>query len=103
MERALELPHDVDALQALVLVHRQTIASQRETIVQLEQHNRLLAKLVFGRSSEKRAQLPVDPALQGNLFLAEIAAEADRPADQPRALATAGDSAETQETGKLRV
>ncbi|TMQ73427.1 MAG: hypothetical protein E6K81_04745 [Candidatus Eisenbacteria bacterium] len=102
MERALELPHDVDALQALVLVHRQTIASQRETIVQLEQHNRLLAKLVFGRSSEKRAQLPVDPALQGNLFLAEIAAEAERPAEQHRVVATVEVPAHTRKTSKRR-
>jgi len=109
MERALELPHDVDALQALVLAqralvdqHRQTIESQRETIAQLEQHNRLLAKLVFGRSSEQRPLLPADPALQGNLFLAEIAAEAERLAEQHRIIATVEVPAHTRTKSKRR-
>ena len=81
MERSLELPQDVDALRALVLAYRETIA-------QLEQHNRLLAKLVFGRSSEQRVPAPTEPGLQGNLFLAEIAAEAERLAEAHRVVAT---------------
>ncbi len=95
MERTLELPHDVDALRALAQAHltlldehRQTIAQQRETIAQLEQHNRLLAKMVFGRSSEKRVSEPADASLQGHLFLADIAAEAERLAAEHKVVAT---------------
>ena len=49
MERTLELPQDVDALRVLILAHRETIDRQRDEIARLEQQNRLLAKLVFGR------------------------------------------------------
>src|SRR5438105_5158602 len=69
MERALELPQDVEALHALVI-------AQREMIAQLEQQYRVLAKLVFGRSSEQRRPEPIDAGLQGHLSLADIAAEA---------------------------
>ena len=116
MERALELPHDVDALRTLVFAHRAridehrqtivsrevTIASQRETIAQLEQHNRLLARLVFGHSSEKRVPQLTDPSLQGNLFLAEIAAEAERLAEQHRVIATVEVPAHTRTNRKRR-
>ena len=67
---------------------RDALAARDETIARLEQHNRLLAKLVFGKSSEQRLAAPVDPALQGNLFLAEIAAEAERLAAEHRVAAT---------------
>ena len=83
MERALELPHDVDALRALAHTHlalldehRQTIAQLRDANAQLEERNRVLAKWVFGRSSEQRVAEPADPSLQGHLFLADLAAEA---------------------------
>jgi hypothetical protein len=106
MDHALELPHDVDALRTLVLTQRQwlgerddTIAARDETIAQLEQHNRLLAKLVFGRSSEQRMPAPADPALQGNLFLAEIAAEAQRLAEQYAVVATVEVPAHTRMNG----
>ena len=72
MERALELPQDVDALRALVLTQRQWLAERDETITQLEHQNRVLAKLVFGRSSEQRVPAPADLGLQGNLFPHEI-------------------------------
>ena len=69
MDHALELPHDVDALHVLVVTQRHllsvrddTIAARDATIAQLEQHNRLLAKLVFGKSSEQRLPVPTDPA-----------------------------------------
>lgn len=102
MTRALGLPHDIDSLKTLVLAHRQTIttreaeiarqrdeiAARDEAIARLEQHNRLLAKLVFGPSSEKRPPLPIDSTLQGNLFLKEIAAEAARLAEQCQVTAT---------------
>src|SRR5437762_11556475 len=75
MERALELPHDVDALRALAHTHlalldehRQTIAQLRDANAQLEERNRVLAKWVFGRSSEQRVAAPADPSLQGHLF-----------------------------------
>ena len=78
MERALELPHDVDALHVLVLAHRETIGQQRDEIARLEQQNRVLTKWVFGHSSEKRVPLPTGASLQGHLFVTEIAAEAER-------------------------
>ena len=109
MERALELPQDVDALQTLVVTHRQwlaereaTIGQQRDEIARLEQQNRLLAKLVFGRSSEKRVPLPVDPSLQGHLFLADIAAEAQRLAEEHKVIATVEVPAHTRVARKRR-
>lgn len=109
MERALELPHDVDALRSLTLAQLQTIASHeamiarlREENAQLEQHNRLLAKLVFGRSSEKRVSEPVGPSLQGHLFLAEIAAEAERLAAEHKVVATVEVPAHTRTRAKRR-
>ncbi len=88
MDRALELPRDVESLKLLVLSHRQTIDHQREEIARLEHNNQLLAKLVFGKSSEKRLPSPIDASLQGNLFLKEIAAEAARLAAQCNVAAT---------------
>jgi transposase len=88
MDRALVLPHDVASLKTLVLSHRQTIDQQREEIARLEHNNQLLARLVFGKSSEKRTPLSTDLSLQGNLFLKEIAAEAARLAEQYPVVAT---------------
>lgn len=102
MERALELPHDVEALRALVLAERQTLASLRETIAQLEQHNRLLAKMVFGRTSEKRVSEPADASLQGHLFLADIAAEAERLAAEHKVVATVEVPAHTRTKQRRR-
>ena len=109
MERALELPHDVDALRALAHTHltlldehRQTIAQLREANALLEERNRVLAKWVFGRSSEKRVSEPGDPALQGNLFLADIAAEAERLAAEHRVIATVEVPAHTRTKAKRR-
>lgn len=102
MEHALDLPHDADALRTLILADRATIASLREENERLEQQNRLLAKWVFGRSSEKRVAAPADPALQGNLFLLEIAAEAARLAEQHQVVATVEVPAHTRKAGKRR-
>ncbi len=95
MERALELPHDVDALHALVLAHRElivaretTIAERDAKIAELAHQCQELRKLVFGKSSEKRTSTPFEPGLQGSLFLADIAAEAERLAEQHRVVAT---------------
>jgi len=102
MDRALELPRDVASLKTLVLSHRQTItahedeiarqreeiAARDEAIARLEHHNQLLAKFVFGKSSEKRASLSTDSSLQGHLFVQEIAAEAARLAEQYNVAAT---------------
>lgn len=95
MERATALPNDIETLTALVLTQRQwlaerddAIASQRDQIAQLEQQNRVLAKWVFGRSSEKRVSEPANPTLQGNLFVAQIAAEAERLAAEHHVVAT---------------
>ena len=116
MERALELPHDVDTLHALVLTHRQWLAERDETIVsreaaiaqrdekiaELEQQYRVLAKLVFGRTSEKREPQSTDLSLQGNLFIVEIAAEAERLAEANRVVATVEVPAHTRTRSKRR-
>lgn len=102
MEHALELPHDVEALTTLVLTQRQWLAERDEMIAQLEQHNRLLAKMVFGRSSEKRVPTLGDPSLQGHLFLAEIAAEAERLAAEHKVVATVELPAHTHTKTKRR-
>ena len=102
MERALEIPQDVESLAALVRAQRQWLAERDQTIAQLEQHNRLLAKLVFGRSSEKRIPTPGDPSLQGHLFLADIAAEAERLAAEHRVVATVEVPAHTRTRAKRR-
>ena len=110
MDHALELPHDVDALRTLVLSHREwitardvTIEQQREQIARLAHHNQVLARLVFGKSSEKRVPTPGDPlSPQGNLFLAEIAAEAQRLAEQHRVVATVEIPAHTRQTKRRR-
>ena len=75
------LPDDIAALKSLVLAHRAKIATQEQEISRLEHNNRLLAKMVFGPSSEKRgADAPTAPSasLQGHLFIQELAAEASR-------------------------
>jgi transposase len=77
MEPRPELPHDVESLKALVVSHLQTIERQSETIARLEHNNQVLTKMIFGTKSEKRP--PAEPgALQGSLFLQELAAEASR-------------------------
>lgn len=109
MERALELPQDVEALRILILAEREalasretTIASLGEEIARLEQQNRVLAKWVFGRTSEKRIPEPVDAALQGHLFVAEIAAEAERLAAEHRVVATVEVAAHTRKVSRRR-
>ena len=102
MERATALPADIDILTALVLTQRQWLAERDATIAQLEQHNRMLARLVFGSSSEKRMSQPVDPALQGNLFLADIAAEAERLAEKYKVVATVEVPAHTRTSSRRR-
>lgn len=73
MELSRELPVDPEALRALVL-------KQREQIQRLEHDNRLLFKIAFGRSSEKRRPVQVtgEGSPQGWLFAQEIIAEAAR-------------------------
>lgn len=83
MHPARELPVDIESLQHLVL-------TQRDEIARLEHHNRLLVQMVFGRSSERRTTAPPaqSGATQGHLFLQEIAAEAQRLAEQHQVVAT---------------
>jgi transposase len=87
MDPALELPHDIDSLRALVVAHRQTIGQQRDEIARLEHNNQVLTKLIFGRKSEKRPPL-AESALQEHLFFKEIAAEAARLAERHSVVAT---------------
>ena len=88
MDLARDLPRDLNALKSLVVTQRQWLAERDEEIARLEQHNQMLTKLIFGKSSEKRAPLPTDSSLQGHLFIQEIAAEAARLAEQYKVAAT---------------
>ena len=72
-----ELPADVESLKVLLLEREGVIAAQRERIAALEQRVHVLAKLVFGPSSEKRAPAPESrPPGQGWLFVRDLALEA---------------------------
>jgi transposase len=102
MDRALELPQDVEALRALVLDREALIAEQREEIARLAHQYQVLARLVFGRKSEQRAMEPMARGLQGHLFLAEIAAEAERLAEAQRVVATVEVPAHTRTASKRR-
>lgn len=102
MERALELPQDVEALHALVITQREWLAERDATIAQLEQYTRSLVKLVYGRSSEQRAPSSPELAAQGHLFVAEIAAEAERLAEAHRVVATVEVPAHTRAKSKRR-
>ena len=75
-----DLPEDIEALKALVL-------RQHQEIAELQQDVRVLRRLVFGPSSERRVP-PETPVLQGSLFFREIAAEAARFAQEHRAQVT---------------
>ena len=102
MERALDLSDEVAALHALVITHRQWFAERDEKIAHLEQQNRVRAKMVFRHSSEKRPVTPMEPGLQGHLFLADIAAEAERLAEAHRVVATVEVPAHTRTVHKCR-
>jgi hypothetical protein len=68
MTLELNLPHDVDALRALVVTSHQTIA-------RLEHNIRILTQLAFGKKNERR--VPVEgETLQASLFFQELAAAA---------------------------
>jgi transposase len=88
MDLTHDLPADVESLRALVLTQRQMLTERDDEIARLEHSNRLLAKMVFGRSSEKRSLALPDLSPQGQLFLKEIAAEAARLAEQYKTKAT---------------
>ena len=68
MTHELDLPHDVDALRALVVASQQTIA-------RLEHNIRILTQLAFGKKNERRVPVETD-ALQASLFFQELAAAA---------------------------
>jgi transposase len=80
MEPPHELPDDVAGLKAV-------IGKQAEQIAQLENNNRILTQLIFGKKSEKRPPMG-EAVLQGTLFFQEIAAEAARLAAQHGVVAT---------------
>jgi transposase len=108
MEPTLELPHDIESLRALVISHLQTIEQQTETIghqseeiSRLEHNVQILQKLIFGKKSEKRAAAG-ESALQGHLFIQEIAAEASRLAERHGVSATVEVSAHVRRKKKGR-
>lgn len=88
-----ELPNDVAALRELVTSLRTQVTSSRAQVstlqerVQFLEHNvEVLRKLVFGPRSEKRTEADLPPQelenglCQGHLFLAQLAADAERAA-----------------------
>jgi len=79
MDHARDLPHDIDKLKALVLEQRDLILRLEHDKQRLEHDNRILYKIAFGRSTEKRhVQLSGDGSPQGWLFAQDIVAEATR-------------------------
>lgn len=92
-----DLPADVESLQGLVV-------SLRDEVARLEHNNRLLSKMVFGRSSERRAAVAATsgPSPQGHLFLQEIAAEAARLAEAHHVTATVTVAAHERKLAKRR-
>jgi transposase len=94
MELTHDLPTDPQALQALVL-------KLREQIQRLEHDNRLLHKIAFGPSTEKRPVHATGPgAPQGWLFAQEILAEAGQLAAQNAAEVTVTIPAYTRRRAK---
>ena len=80
MEPTRDLPHDIESLKALV-------GHLTEQIAKLENNNRILTQMIFGKKSEKRP--PVGEAvMQQCLFFQEIAAEASRLAERHGVVAT---------------
>jgi transposase len=79
MELARDLPHDIEALKALVQEQRDEIVRLEHENQRLEHDNRLLFKVAFGRSTERR---PIEctgkGSPQGWLFAQELIAEASR-------------------------
>lgn len=96
--RSTKLPNDDadlrDALHALrsTLAERdKTLAERDERIASLEQHNRQLRQLCFGRSAERRAEDPNAPppeSREGWLFALEIAEAAQQAADEANSKTT---------------
>ena len=82
MDLTHDIPSDPEALRTLVLKQRELVQRQHERIQHLEHDNRILFKIAFGRSSERRpVQVTGDGSPQGWLFAQEIVAEAARLAD----------------------
>lgn len=89
--RTAELPNDVASLRELVLAQRARLLQRDERIASLEQHNRQLRHLCFGRSSERRTPGPDDPPpepREGWLFAVEIAEAAEQAAEEADAQVT---------------
>ncbi|MFT4543486.1 MAG: hypothetical protein ACI835_005958, partial [Planctomycetota bacterium] len=71
-----ELPRDVDALIALITMRDQSLAERDERIVALEHNLAVFARMLFGKSSEKRklTGLAAGHPHQLHLFLADLVA-----------------------------
>jgi transposase len=89
MTHELDLPHDVDALRALVVASQQTIA-------RLEHNIRILTQLAFGKKNERRVPAEGE-TLQASLFFQELAAEAARLAERNKVEATVQVEAHTRQ------
>jgi transposase len=74
-----KLPDDVAALKAIIAQRDELIAAKDHTIA-------ILSRIAFGKKSEKRPRtpLPTDAVGQGQLFHAELVAEAERTARAKR-------------------
>jgi transposase len=90
------LTAEIEALRAqlsererVIAAQREQIKSKEERIASLEHRVHVLAKLVFGPSSEKGPSAPAEEAPgQGWLFVRDLALEADRTAEETHARAT---------------
>lgn len=83
-EKGQDLPRDVDALIALIQSRDVTIASRDERIDALEHNLAVFARMLFGKSSEKRefTGMAAGHPGQHHLFLADLVADAERIAEE---------------------
>jgi len=83
-----DLPRDVDALIALITRRDERIARRDERIAALEHKLAVFARMLFGRSSEKRklTGLASGHPHQLHLFMADLVADAERIAAETGAL-----------------
>ncbi len=93
--QATNLPQDVEALKAL-------LTEARAQISKLEHDNRVLFKIAFGRSTEKRPVAESDDPRQGYLFVREIAEEAARLAEEHGVTTSVEVSGASEERPKRR-
>ncbi len=100
---AAELLHQVRTVHAQPIPDQDDVPAQTAKQVAKEPYGfDVRAKMVFRHSSERRPVTPMEPGLQGHLFLADIAAEAERLAEAHRVVASVEVPAHTRTVRKCR-